>query len=567
MNIRFLEILYLSLQLIMKKEVYLFTILLLLSACGKMSISERLNQIDSLIVKEQYDSAHILLNNLNNSPMTVGEQAQYNLLSTQLGYLTNHPLPTDSLLDLSIAYYDEVGNNEKLADCYYYKSCRSRIEQNYPQAILYSKEAERLAINSGNTKLRFKIMENLAYLNGLCDNDVLQLQYAKKALAIAQSAKNNNWIVYSYNKLTFAFANLDQFDSAFYYIEKSIPYFKYVYDQDKREYLANIGLLYKDKDPSKAKEYFEKALVYGEHPGIYENLADIYYSRGEKEEAYKLWKKALTIDGRYGKDNIFYNIITYDVKRGKLDEICKNVDEIIAIKDSIINKVKNDTIKDLQMRFDHEVAMHEADKRLIVTQRILLGFVLLLAITAFYIFIRIKKEEARQREYQMQLYAYTTEIHQLTISRDKALTQIQELEGNKNRDLQKICQLEDEVKNAEAAIQRLNKSIKKLLHNEAPKLKQGKMLYEHIMEGKTAVNWRSKEEELFNNYYAATNYQNYNRLKKVERVTKLSAHNMFYLILKEIGKDDNEIRRIMALSREGLRSIRARTKPKEKGST
>ena len=53
----------------------------------------------------------------------------------------------------------------------------------------------------------------------------------------------------------------------------------------------------------------------------------------------------------------------------------------------------------------------------------------------------------------------------------------------------------------------------------------------------------------------------HNRLRKVKRATKLSAHNMFYLILKDMGKSDDEVRRIMTLSPEGLRSIRNRTKP------
>ena len=148
-------------------------------------------------------------------------------------------------------------------------------------------------------------------------------------------------------------------------------------------------------------------------------------------------------------------------------------------------------------------------------------------------------------------------------NKDDALVRIRELESNKDQYHQKISQLEEEAKNADIAIQSLNKDIKKLLNDEAPKLKKGKMLYDHIMDGKTAVKWSSKEEKLFNNYYAAINYQTYNRLRKVKRVANLSAHNMFYLILKEMGKTDEEIRAIMALSQEGLRTIRNRTKPKE----
>ena len=180
---------------------------------------------------------------------------------------------------------------------------------------------------------------------------------------------------------------------------------------------------------------------------------------------------------------------------------------------------------------------------------------------AFYFFYRKKREEAREQDYQDQLYAYTTEIDQLTVSKDAAIAQIRELETNKDKNLQKISHLEEEAKEAEKAIKKLNQSIKKLLNEEAPKLKEGKMLYDQIMEGKTALYWSHKEEECFNKYYAATHYQSFNRLRKVKRATKLSAHNMFYLILKDMGKSDDEVRRIMALSPEGLRSIRNRTKP------
>ena len=325
----------------------------------------------------------------------------------------------------------------------------------------------------------------------------------------------------------------------------------------------NIGMLYKNANLKKAKFYFEKSITYNELPEAIEHLADVYYAEGKKEDAYKLWKKALTKNSKYEKDNLIHSILSYDIERGKLDEASKYVDEVIAIKDSIIYQLRNDTIKDLQLRFDHEIAMHEADKKLMSAQRLLMGLVLVMVLMALYIFIRKKKEEARERDYQMQLFAYTTEINQLKAYKNDALVQIKELESNKDLYHQKINQLEEDARNAEDAIQRLNKDIKKLLQDEAPKLKKGKMLYDHIIEGKTSVNWSSKEEKLFNNYYAAINYQSYNRLRKVKRAAKLSPHNMFYLILKEMGKSDEEIRSIMAISQEGLRTLRSRTKPKE----
>lgn len=545
----------------MRKILYLLVVVLTMVACNGMRVSEKLNQIDSLIAKEQIDSACVIHKGLNDASMEPEDLAHYHLLATQLGYLTNQPLPSDSLLDLAIKYYNKVGDNHKLANAYYYKSANSEMNGNYTQAIIYGKEAECLAMNTDDIRLQYKIAESMAYLNELCENELLQLQYAKKALALVQKIHNNNWIAYSYNRISVAFYNLGQQDSACFYIEKTIPYIKYVNDSDKSAFLMNLGLLYKDNDKEKAKVFFEESLTYDELPETYEHLADVYFAEDKKEEAYKLWRKALTIDGRYEKDNLIHSILSYDLERGKLDEATENLDRIISIKDSIINVLRNDTIKDLQLRFDHEVAMHEADKKLISSQRLLLGSAIILVLMAFYLFYRKKKDEAQQREYQEQLYAYTTEIDQLTVNKENALTHIKELESNKDENLQKISQLEEEAQDAEAAIKKLNQSITKLLNEEAPKLKEGKLLYDQIMEGKTIVHWSYKEKEYFNKYYAATHYQSFNRLRKVKRTTKLSAHNMFYLILKDMGMSDDEVRRIMALSAEGLRSLRSRTKP------
>lgn len=550
----------------MKRKIILLSALpLLLMACNGIQVSERLNQIDSMIVREQYDSASVILKDVAKVSMTTDEQAHYYLLLTQLGYLTDQPLPSDSLLDLAIIHYNKVGNKQKLADAYYYKSYRSRINQDYPNAILHSKKAEQLAMNTNDIRLQFKIEESLAFLNGICGNGLLQQLFAKKALALAQRAQNGNWIAYSYNMISYAFANVSQFDSVYYYIEKSVPYMKYIIDSDKAGYLTNIGLLYKVTNSEKAKEYFEKALIYGELPETLEHLADIYYVEGNKEKAYSLWKQALKTNGSIGyeKDNLIYSILSYDLERGNLEEASKNLDEVIAIKDSIITVLRNDTIKDLQLRFDHEVAMHEADKKLIDAQRILMVLAVIVGILAFYIYMRRKKEEALEREHQMQLYTYTTEIEELKTNKEKILAQIKDLESHKEKDSQRISKLEEEAKDAEIAIENLNKNIRKLLDDESPKLKKGRMLYDSIMEGATSSTWTSKDQALFNNYYAAINYRTYNRLRKVKRATKLNAHNMFYLILKEMIKDDKEVMRILGISKEGLRSLRSRTKPIE----
>ena len=71
----------------MRKILQLSALLLLLMACNGLQVSEMLNQIDSLVVREQYDSACMLLKEVAKAPMTAEEQAHYFLLNTSWAIL------------------------------------------------------------------------------------------------------------------------------------------------------------------------------------------------------------------------------------------------------------------------------------------------------------------------------------------------------------------------------------------------------------------------------------------------------------------------------------------------
>lgn len=521
----------------MKKLLYFIAPFFLVVACDNQGIKERLNDIDSLIVKEQYDSACVILNEFDNVSMSAEDQAHYYLLKTQLGFITNNPLPSDSLLDLALTYYKKEDNQQKLADAYVYKSYRSRMYQDYPQAILYCKEAERLAMKASDSRLQYKIAENLAFLNGLCENEQLQLQYAKRALTLAQNVKNNNWIAYSYNIICFAYANLERYDSALLYAQKTIPFIKYVDDSNKAIFLTNIGVFYKENNLNLAKEYLEKALTYDEHPGTYEHLADVYYAEGDKEKAYMLWKQALTINGgiKYEKDNLIQNILSYDLERGKLDEASKNLDEVIAIKDSIITVLKNDTIKDLQMRFDQETAIRRHEEMASNWQKWLLVAILLVTLLVAYIIIKRYRERNRMQEAQMQII--------------DLMNQIKSLEAAGEKDSE--------------AVRLLNEQVSETMNQEDVSLQQGKQLYDHIIDGGNVSSWRKKEFEQFIDYYTAIDYMTVNRLKKTRRKEKLTTHNLFFLLLKEMGYEKKEIARILGIGDTSVNTLNTRTKPVE----
>lgn len=544
-------------QNIMREKRLLVAVLFLpflMVGCSNDTASSQLAEVDSLLVAEQKDSAYHLIQSLDENKLTNPEdKAHYYLLKTRIGFLINQPLSSDSLLDLAIEYYKKVGNQEKLADCYYYKSARSEIDEDYPQAILYAKEAERLALNSNDVRLQFKIAEILSYLNGFCGNDLLQLQYAKKSLAIAQEVQNKNWIEYSYNKISFAFANLDLYDSALVYVEKSVPYLDYVYDSEKAGSLTNIGLLYKDKDTQKAKEYFEKALTYGEHPGTLEHLADVYFAEGKKEKAYTFWKKALATDGRYEKDNLIYSILSYDLEHGNLEDASKNLDEVIAIKDSIITVLRNDTIKDLQLRFDHQAEMNVANERLIRWQWALglLGLFVFLLI-GIILWMR-SRAKLKLKDRQLQIVHYASQLNMLELRKSQAESQIASLQADTEEQVHLIEELKADKDFAEQELQRLNEQMEQKLGKEVEKVSKGYLLYEDIEKGKTTQLWKQEDYEAFIAYYSLLHREMVRRAYR--NYPNASPRNMFFLILKDMGKSTEDICRIMCMEKDSIRSI------------
>lgn len=345
----------------------------------------------------------------------------------------------------------------------------------------------------------------------------------------------------SYINISFSFANLGQYDSVYYYIEKSIPLLNNVYDSNKAEFLTNVGLFFKEENPEKAKEYFEKAIEFNELPITLEHLADIYYAEGNKGKAYNLWKKALVTSGGVGyeKDNLIHSILSYDLERGKLDEASANLDRVISIKDSIINVLRNDTIKDLQLRFDHEVAIRQQEQVTANWQKGVLVAVMIVVLLVSYIIIKRVLDKNKMQEVQMQINDYMSQIRDLKAS----------------------------GKESDEEIARLNKQIKDYLDEKAPDLLKGCMYYEQIkndeIKSLSSLNWKRKDEQQFVDYYAAIDYRTVNRLRKIKRKEKLTTHNLFYLLLLEMGKSDKYIANLFGISERSIDTIKTRTKPVE----
>ena len=520
----------------MRRSCFLiFIVALLAFGCQTHKSSKSLAEVDSLVVAELYDSAyHLVTTKLESANFSPEEQAHYNLLRVQIAYLVNQPLATsDSILDGVISYYNQHVNHERLADAYYYSAICAYKAKKPQQSIMLYKKAEQHAKQSGSLYQQFKIAEGISFVNGRCANYDLQLAYAKRTLEISRTIDNKKWIAYSYYRLGVAYSKMGYEDSVLYSFSKIKPYLQFVGQKELPTLLSSLGSSLKYSHPNLAKEYLCESMKYKKATASYINLADIFYREGNHDEAYRLWKKALTVQDATPKDNAIRNIIEYDIERGKTDSICERINEIIAIRDSIDAKLKNDTIKDLQTRFDHEVAIHEKNQSIIKWQWGILAAILVIVVLAVYTIIKRYKASMVLKNYQMQIIDYTNQIREMELASEDYSKQIETL----------------------------SHEVKQIMDERAPRLSEGRMLYDSIMESKPIIRWSADDEKKFIEYYTATNYRTVDRLRKEPRKEKLTDHKLFYLLLKEMGKTDKEVCDIMGLSDAGLRSIRNRTKP------
>ena len=266
--------------------------------------------------------------------------------------------------------------------------------------------------------------------------------------------------------------------------------------------------------------------------GAYEHLAEILYDEGKTEEAYQYWKKALAVPDQSPKDIIIRNLIEYNLERGKTDSISDMVTQIFEIRDSIDAKLKDDTIKELQTHFDHELAMREKDQTIIKWQwAIFLLTLVLLGLVCLYL----------RRRYlaKIQLQGYQMQIHEY---------------------LNQIAELKASGTDAQQEIEELNKKIQDIMDNRSPSLNKGRMLYDDVVENKSKDKWKKDDIAAFLEYYTATNFKTVERLKKAPRSESLTDHRLLFLILVEMGKSDLDIMRILSITKETLRTYRNRTR-------
>jgi len=211
-----------------------------------------------------------------------------------------------------------------------------------------------------------------------------------------------------------------------------------------------------------------------------------------------------------------------------IDGACERLYSIVSIKDSLNNVLKDRTIQKIQQEFDEKATQEKHDQE--VLRWVVAALVLVIIILLLLGYIQYRRHKARMllAEHQMLIANYQSEINRLKSNQEGTEQQIAEL----------------------------NKKINDLIEQDSPRLYHGKMLYDQIVENGTTVTWTKEDYHCFVDFYKAKDFASYSKI--VRKHHPKTVHNTLFLILYEIGKDDKDVRHIMGITQEAIRSTRFR---------
>ena len=520
----------------MKRIAWWLPLVALVFGCGGLPTSKELAEIDQLLAAEKNDSAYQIISTYDPASFkNESERAYYNLLMTHAACVTYHFPASDSLINEAIGYYKRTGDRERLADSYYYKGELYFQHEDWPKAIEIYKLAEEQAEQTDNIWLKYKIYDAIGGVNQQSGNYQMCLDYGRKALDYILRIGRRSSICGAYMQMATTFAFLQQTDSAAFYTDKAIPYLKdyqnVVGENIHPDFFSNIGYNYMVVGRYKeAKQYLEQSLMVKETAVACNYLAWIYKQEGDEEQSHLLNLKAHEIGDNWPKDKILYELLRYDIEHNNLEGAQEKLKGMMTISDSLHKAQMDRTILEYQHRFDEQVAQ-EAHQRKMIWVGIALGVLLfVIVLLALYIRYRRAKEQVALAEKQMLINNYVSEIAQLK---------------SQQNDTDVAGQIEE-----------LNGKIRELVEQNSPRLVRGKMLYDDIKKDGTTSGWSNDDYKCFIDYYKAIDFPAFCRIQK--KYAPNTPHNTFFLILYEMGLEDKDVRRIMGITQEAIRSTRYR---------
>ena len=515
----------------MKKKIYPILFVLILTACTKQnSLMQQLVRIDSLT----YQQGDIkVLSELDKiTPETINDEeslAYYWLLKFRTELNLHKDIKSVKPIEQSIQYYRKSNNTKKLSRALLYKGKILNKNGQLKEAVKCLKEAEKLIEHDKEeTLLADYVYSTLSNINYKAKEKELAIEYAKLALKKAYITGDNYNIAHDLMTLYIDYNDVNNKDSALFYLNKCIPLLESIPQYERSRFYANIGNAYIDSDVAKAEDYLNQSIAIRPNVFAYKGLAQIYYKRGEREKARDMWQKAMQTDNMHLKVEVLQALYKSQRDEGDYQTASETAIQIAALKDSIAQKKKDDDIGSQQKLFEQKSHEEQQENRFATMLSLVSALLFLATAAAVTLYYRNQKGRKQQLATQQQLEQYRNQL--------KLLEKGGKTDANE--------------------VEQLTQKIAELQAKQGAQLQNGHERYEEVMAGGTTVRWSRSDFSDCIEYYRTLDAAFVAHMELGYR--HLSAKYIFFALMEHLGKTDEELQHLMAISQNTIRSYRSR---------
>jgi len=346
-------------------------------------------------------------------------------------------------------------------------------------------------------------------------------------------AGDKNWLAYAYSMVATTYHGLGQMKKSEEFLNKSLEYLNSVPRKEQAQFYVSLGSAIIDSDPAKARVYFSKAIKANKDASAYSGLAILEYQDGHLDASEEYLRKALDTDDKSIRMFVYSNMLSmYSSKCDykKALECSMNINKLQAER---YKEQKDESLTLVQKQFTSEIEHQRFKQRLSEGFFFVLIFILL--VIAIYIYLHFKNERWKKNSLEnlVMLNVYKEKLNKLKEKGSQSETPVLE------------------EKKIQEKINTIQKRQSKILYN-------GQILYQDILDGKNTLTWNKRDYENFMEYYKVVDLPFVTQLQT--EYDHLSPRYQFFLVMKNMGKSEEEIQDIMVISSGTIRTIKSRVK-------
>jgi tetratricopeptide (TPR) repeat protein len=519
------------------------------------------------MIEEKPESAKVVLAKIYTNSLTESDMADYGLLKTMVTYKTHGMYKTygmvenDSLITVSIVYYNQHGDDWHRGRAYYYRGAiRMSKLGNIPDAVKDFKVAEIISEAADDEELKNLVYGMLYLVNVSFNNHPQTLKYAHKWLNSNIELNDSVKILQSLLECATAYADIGQTDSACIYIEKALsPQMLSLASEERGtvnvmkgrngvmtsylhllpEIYAQAAKIYQEHgDDEKTMAYLTKWKETSLYIG-YLPEARIRKAQGQYEKAIELVREELINCDRKTRMQCMEQLSELYELTGNQEQALEAKKYLKAYDDSMkyINQVMQ--MAEWQQKFDEVQQTKEFYRRTSWMQGLIIAMIVVVTL-AIGVGMWLHRRKVRRLSFRLDEDARR-------ISELRTKIELQEKSGEENS--LEMARIKEEL---ESRMERISGT-----------LLVGTQMFSQLQQRQCIAEATAKEQQCLVDYFAQLRPKRWQEWER--KYSGLSTAQYIFLIMQDdLHFDDEAIATALNVKRTSVRSMRSRIKGRER---